>query len=354
MAVVIFCTACGREYPWAEPRWRCDCGGLLESRADTPFEPAAVTAEPSLWRYAHVLPVEPVAGLGEGWTPLVRGELAGHAVWLKLDYLNPSGSFKDRGAAVLTARLARAGVAEVVEDSSGNAGAALALYAARARIRCTIYCPASASAAKTAMMTALGARVVRVPGSREDTAEAVRKAAEQSYYASHVYDPAYLEGTQTLAFELVEQLRWRAPEVVVVPVGNGTLLLGLDKGFGRLCASGVIDRMPRLIAACAAQRPTVAEGVAVVDPPRRAAIEAAVNRSGGQLVTVYDEAVVSSLRRMVHNGWYIEPTAAVATAAWEQWAAENRLKASEPVVVVLTGSGLKTAETIVELLTCPA
>ena len=201
-----------------------------------------------MWRYRDSLPapdgVEPVS-LGEGGSPLVplRGEPDG--VYAKVEYESPTGAFKDRGTAVVVTRFRHIGLRHVIEDSSGNAGASMAAYCAVAGIRCTVYVPAGVSAAKLTQMRTYGADVVPVPGDRTAVGEAAIAAAEHAYYASHAWDPYYAEGTKTAAFEIAEQLP-EAPARVVLPVGQGTMLLGLAKGFRELFASGRIQRLPAL------------------------------------------------------------------------------------------------------------
>ncbi|MBI2302660.1 MAG: pyridoxal-phosphate dependent enzyme [Armatimonadetes bacterium] len=344
MHTTFLCLACARVYPWDSLRRLCDCGGLLDSLNPRLFDAAQVTAEPTLWRYRHVLAEHPPVTLGEGWTPLAELRLQGRTILLKLDHLTPTGSFKDRGASLLVTRLHAAGVTAVVEDSSGNAGAALAAYAARAGMRCGIYCPASTAAAKTRQMTACGAEVVRVAGPREAAAEAVLDAAEACVYASHVFDPTYLEGTQTAAFEIAEQLGWRAPGAVVAPVGNGTLLLGLLKGFRKLREAGVIAELPVLSAARAAVRPTLAEGIAVRRPPRGEAIAAALRATAGRAVDLSETEILTAWQGLAKNGLYVEPTAATAVAAAGRLLRDGAVPPATDLVAVLTGSGLKTGE----------
>ena len=210
----------------------------------------------SLWRYREALPIPDdadIVTLGEGMTPLIPLDAAadsGH--YVKLDYLCPTGSYKDRGASVLLTHLKALGVEEVVEDSSGNAGAAIAAYSARAGIRCTIYCPASTSKGKLAQIAAYGAELKLVEGNRMATTEAVKDAAENVCYASHNWHPFFLEGTKTLAFEIVEQLGGDAPAHVICPVGFGSIYLGLFIGFRALCEAGVIECVPRLLGVQAA------------------------------------------------------------------------------------------------------
>jgi len=363
------CAACTRTYDLGDPVWRCACGGLLDAVASPRFDPDAITRRPPApWRYREALAVlgDPVS-LGEGMTPLLRAEDPRAEVFHKLDYLFPSGSFKDRGAAALITHLRAIGVRRVVEDSSGNAGAAIAAYCARAGIACDIYAPAGASRGKLAQIAAFGAALHRVPGTREDVASAAWEAARSSYYASHSHNPFFFQGTKTVAFEVCEQLGWKAPDALVLPAGNGTLLLGAYLGFSELRAAGVIDRLPRLIAAqadacapvCEAfhrglnepvkveKRETLAEGIAVAGPVRGGQMLKAVRETGGTMLSVSDQETLSALRRAWGAGIYIEPTSAVALAAAERSLKEGL---SGTVGVVLTGSGLKATEKVVQLM----
>ncbi len=366
------CPACGRRYRWGDTAWRCACGSALDYLGRP--EPGAFAPErlaaagPTLWRYAGALPpLDPdaVTSLGEAMTPLVRvtGPLAGDLrLYHKVDYCLPTGSFKDRGTAVMISYLHQQGVTEVVEDSSGNAGASTAAYAARAGMACTILVPRGASGPKLSQIAATGARVVEVPGTREDTARAALAAAERVTYAGHNWQPLFIEGVKTVAFEIWEQLGRRAPDALVVPLGYGSLVLGAFAGFGQLLQAGLVTRLPRLLgvqaAACAPVAaalaagladvpavqggPTAAEGVACRRPVRGRALLDAVRRSGGWVTTVSEGDIQAARQRLARAGWYVEPTGAVASAGLGALAAEGRLAPGETVVVVLTGSGLKT------------
>src|SRR5580698_5680658 len=312
------CADCGRDHGLDELAWRgADCGGVLGLAGSTPaLPPLSVIGQrrPTLWRYAEALPIDEPAdvSLGEGMTPLVTAPES-PGVLLKVDYLMPSGSFKDRGAVLLAALARRLAVPRMVADSSGNAGSAVAAYAARAGIACEVYVPAATSAGKVAQLRAYGAAVRQIPGSREDTADAAAEAADQpgTFYASHVYHPFFLQGMKTYAFELWEQLGGRLPATLVLPVGNGTLVLGAYLGCRDLLDQGLISRIPRIVAVQAAGcaplaraftagatvpaeivgEPTVAEGIAIARPARGGQILAAVRDTGGAIVTVTDEQV---------------------------------------------------------------
>lgn len=353
------CSDCGATFPLDQPVWRCPCGGLLDLPlvTDRGFEVDRATG--SLWRYRSMFPVPGVARvtMGEGMTPLVA-EAPG--VWLKLDFLMPTLSFKDRGSSVLVSHAAAMGVVRVVADSSGNAGTSVAAYAARAGLTAEVYVPAATSPKKVAQLGAYGAEVHQVAGSRQDAADAAIEAVEAggAFYASHVYNPLFHQGTKTFAYEVWEQLG-AVPDVVVLPAGNGTLLLGAAIGFAELVAAGLAAAPPRLVAVQAARcapvaaafagRPdpggngeTVAEGIAIAHPARAAQMLAAVRSSGGAVVTVEEAEIVSARRSLLARGIDVEPTAAAAWAGWTAWAVGEAPAGS--VVVALSGAGLKSPQ----------
>jgi threonine synthase len=363
------CGACHQVAPPDTLRWRCTCGGSYDLRFKATFPRDAIRGRPSaLWRYREALPLPQaceVVTLGETLTPLLPWpSIPGSS--LKLEFLFPTGSFKDRGACVMLTHMHGLGVRAAVEDSSGNAAAAVAAYAARAGIACRIFVPASASSGKLAQIATYGAEVVPVPGTREDVAAAARAEAEHAYYASHVFNPYFFQGTKTFAFEIWEQMGFRAPDQVILPVGHGTLYLGAYFGFRDLLEAGEIPRLPRLIGIqaepcaplaaawngrpAAAPGPTIAEGIRIAAPDRAGAILEACRQSDGDLLTVSETEIVSALRCLGRSGLYVEPTAAVAPAGALKLAAAGHLPGEGTTIIPLTGSGLKAGSTIAELL----
>ncbi len=358
----VTCNQCGEAYPEDGLPYRCPyCGGLFDFGSPPPFDSDVIEPEqPGIWRYRRMfgLPEDaPPVSLGEGSTPLVWAKSGGREVAFKCEYLNPTGSFKDRGAATLVSMLMVRGVHEAVEDSSGNAGAAFAAYAARAGIRARVYVPEAASGPKRAQIAAYGAEVIAVPGPRSAAAEAVRKAAEEgAVYASHAYLPFDLPGYASIAFELYETLGG-APGAVVMPVGQGALLLGVWRGFQALVAAGRLKSPPRLIGvqarACAPlwaafthgeaaqaevrEEPTLAEGVRIRHPLRAEAVLGAVRASGGHFVAAREEEIRRGRDQLARRGLYVEPTSALVWQALEEMPAD----VPDPVVAILTGSGLK-------------
>ncbi len=363
----------GATYPLAEPRWRGESGGHV-NLAEAPglVRKDIDVSVNSLWRYRKALLVNAADAvtLGEGWTPLVPGEWDGVPVLYKLEFMMPTGSFKDRGMTVMVSYLRSRGVTSVLEDSSGNAGASLSAYTAAAGMRCRILVPETASYPKIAQIAACGADVVTVRGSRQDVADAALAMSREIFYASHNWQPFFAEGTKTLAYELWEQLGFRAPENVVVPVGYGSNVLGCDRGYTELMKNGEIARMPRLYGVQAANcapyhaafqagvehfvptpvRPTVAEGIASSRPTRMREVLAPVRASGGEILAVTEDEIVRALGALAKKGLYVEPTSAAAAAGLSQLIARGAIGKGESTVLVLTGSGLKASETIGRLL----
>ncbi|WCS26805.1 threonine synthase [Methylobacterium sp. NMS14P] len=365
--------ATGATYPIETPRWRSETGGPLMITDLPGIGRAEIdTGQRSLWRYAAALPVavaDPVS-LGEGCTPLVRRPWRGGHAHFKLEWFAPSGSFKDRGASVMLSVLRQQGIDAVLEDSSGNGGAAVATYAAAAGMRAKILVPASTSPAKTVQMRAAGAAVELIPGTRQDTADAAVRQAEEIFYASHNWQAHFLQGTKTLAYELWEDLGFTAPDAVIIPCGAGSNILGCDIGFSELLRRGAITRLPRLYAVqpahCAplhagfeagaadfvpvTPRPTLAEGASIAQPVRGREVLAALRRSGGGTVAVSEDAIEAALMELARSGLYVEPTCAMAAAALTDLHARGAIRPDETTVVVLTGTGIKATPRIAELL----
>jgi threonine synthase len=363
----------GETFPLDQPRWQAPDGSPLLltplpglTRADI------VAADNSLWRYRAALPV-PVAApitMGEGRTPLVARRLHGADVLLKCEFQMPTGSFKDRGASVMLSILREQGVGAVLEDSSGNGGAAVSGYAAAGGMRATIMTPASTSPAKTVQMRAYGATVELVPGTRQDTSDAAERRASQIFYASHNWHPFFLHGTKTLAYELWEDLGFAAPDNVIVPCGAGSNVLGCGIGFGELLRAGQIAALPRIFAAqpanCApiaaafqagettpvevAITPTIAEGTALAKPIRLTEVVGTLLESEGGAVMVSEAEIAAALFDLARVGLYVEPTCAQVVPAFAKLLASGAITPDQRTVLVLTGSGLKATPRIAELL----
>ncbi|SNR53663.1 threonine synthase [Halorubrum vacuolatum] len=369
-------------------RWRCRCGEPL-TFADPPIpegnapETADVDARRGLWAFDSFLPVgaDPSdrVTLGEGMTPLV--DAPGWDARFKLEYVFPTGSFKDRGASATLTRAVELGVDRVVEDSSGNAGAAIATYAARAGLDAEIYVPADVAEGKLRAIRRAGATPVRIPGDRAAVTDACMAAIggdegvetgfdstksdgngeRSAWYASHAWNPAFFEGTATFAYEVAFARDWVAPDAVVTPLGHGTLFLGAHWGFKRLHRAGWIDELPRLYGAQAAGiAPIVrerrgpkaadpngriadaADGIRIANPVRGEEIHEAIRETDGDAVAVTADELNAELDRLHAAGFYTEPTCAVAPAALRRLRERGAIDPDDDVVVPLTGSGLKT------------
>ena len=331
----LVCSKCDASFDVGESlsRWRCDCGAPL----DLDFQPKLTSGFPDMiagremtWlRYREALPFDAEAAvrLGEGCTPLLRITLGGTAFIVKQEQIAASGSFKDRGAFALVSHAKGLGVKEMIEDSSGNAGAAIAAYCGRAGIACRIFVPREAGSGKTVQIERYGAQVERVDGDREDTAAAARRAAEDIWYGSHVWNPFFFQGTKLFAYELWEQLGFAVPDTLVLPVGNGTLLIGAYLGFSELRTAGLSEKIPAIVgvqaAACAplvagfsdaSPSETVASGIAIAEPARGPQILRMIEASGGAMIAVEEGEILETLEEVRRAGFTIEPTGAVALA----------------------------------------
>ena len=359
-------------YPLDLPRWCSDERAPLLVTPGRGLSREEIDSRTrSLWRYRAALPVaiaDPIT-LGEGCTPLVQQSWGDLRPFFKLEWFNPTGSFKDRGSSVMLSFLRQIGVTSVLEDSSGNGGSSMAGLGAAGGMRVKILAPASTSPAKIAQVRAYGAEVQLVDGPREESeAEAIRQS-DTTFYASHNWQPLFLEGTKSLAYELWEDLGFRAPDNVIVPVGAGSSLLGCAFGFRELLKAGQIASLPRLFASqplnCSPidasfqagvdtpvareVRKTIAEGTAIKHPMRLREIIGALRESGGGTIALTEDEIVAALRRLARVGLFVEPTSASAAAALDRLASAGVIKVGETTAVVLTGSGLKAADTVAEL-----
>ena len=316
------------------------------------------TAQPStwsgrgLWRYRADLAIrgDPVT-LGEGATPIVPYE----KYLLKLEGISPTGSFKDRGAATVITAARAAGAKTVIEDSSGNAGTAIAAYAAAAGLRARIFAPDDIVSVKARAIEVLGAELIKVSGPRSAVTAAAVAAAHEAYDAGHARDDAFLEGTKTIAYELFEELGDQLRDVIT-PVGQGTVLIGMALGFADLVASGRMERAPRLHGvqseACAplvrgaslgrpapvVRQPSIADGIRIPEPTRAERSFNAVRYSGGRWIAVSEDAIERAWRQAATVGLLMEPTSAAAIAG------ARVLNLPPGAALIITGSGLKAID----------
>ncbi len=363
------CSRCGTGYNLRDLVWRCRCGGYLSCPSVTDFGKEKIGKdEGSFWRYSHAIagsPSEIAAYFGEGMTPLIESRIMPR-VRYKLDFLFPSGSFKDRGTAVLVNALKAAGITQVIEDSSGNAGSSIAMYCARAGIDVKIYVPQETPQAKKAQIRAYGGTVVEIEGDREETARRSRQDASRSFYASHNWQPLFIEGVKTFALEIWEQMNFTVPRCIVMPVGYGSLVLGAYKAYFELLSSGQISSIPRLFGVqpqniaplfgafqrqerevlkpVSVQGPTKAGALACRMPVRSREILRAFRETKGAVEIVSEEEIDESVKELGSEGIFVEPSSAVAVAGLKKLRYSGQIREDEDVVVPLTGTGLKALE----------
>jgi threonine synthase len=372
------CLVCGATYLPETVDYVCpDHGndGVLDVVYDyetTGVDRSSLRGE-SMWRYRALLPVAADAAvplLRVGWTPLIpapalQSEVGVGALWVKDETREPTGSLKDRASAVAVVKAKERSADVVTTASTGNAAAALAGVAASVAQATVIFVPMSAPQAKVAQLLAYGARVLLVDGTYDDAVELCLVAAERFgwYNRTTGFNPYMTEGKKTVAYEIVEQLGWRVPDVVVVPVGDGCIIGAVHKGFADMLALGWIDSMPRLIGvqaegssyladawrsgedvlhkpAIAAE--TVADSIAAGLPRDRLKAMRAVTATGGGFVTVSDAAILAAIPKVAtRTGIFLEPAAAASWAGLVAARDAELVSAGERVVILGTGTGLK-------------
>jgi threonine synthase len=358
------CSICGRSAS-SLLDYRCpSCGNPLNLKVRVDFDKAKIgDCNYGVWRYAHSFPYvdkASVVTLGEGWTPLVRFS---ENVFFKLENLNPTGSFKDRGSTILISALQKAikkAGGYISEDSSGNAGASIAAYAARAELKAKIYVPEAVSGPKFNQIQFYGATVIKVSGNRSMVADVAQRPADKKFYVGHILHPLFRDGIRTLAYEIAEQMNWQSPDRVYVPVSAGTLLLGITEGFSHLFESRIISSMPTIIACQTNQvsplyhrfknlsytPPTIIKSVAdalvSVNPPLLELMTKELQDVRGEAAIVDEDEIIDAFRELAKRGFFVEPSSAVAYAAFKKQTKDGTNSKKDKVVVVLTGSGLKT------------
>jgi len=363
MEYISACTDCRKETK--NPLdYKCSCGQPLETCIDLRFESRKIKKRTyTLWRYAEFIPYTKdmeITTLGEGWTPFVRFS---NNIYFKLENLNPTGSFKDRGSTVLISALRRLveGTGSCIsEDSSGNAGASIAAYAARAGLRAKIYVPDKISGPKFDQIRFYGAEVVKVSGGRERVAQEAQKNGRRKFYVGHILHPLFRDGIRSLSYEIAEQFDWDIPEYIYMPVSAGTLLLGVIGGFRHLVESGMIDAPPKIVACQTRQvsplyhqyRNTsytpsenftsIADALVSVDPPLLNIMIRRLREINGEAVVVEEDETFNAFKELSGKGFFVEPSSAVPYAAYKKKLKNRELSKDDDVLIILTGTGLKT------------
>jgi threonine synthase len=384
------CTICGAEYGVAQVEYVCPKhgdDGILDIIYDYPriaqkINPSKLTANPnqSIWRYLPLLPVNPEAiqplarntVLGSvGWTPLypaprLASGLGLRHLWIKDDGRQPTASFKDRASAIAVAKTQELGYDVVTTASTGNAAAALSGLCAAVAQPNVIFVPRTAPQAKIAQLLVYGATVLLVDGTYDDAFELCLKAAPAFgwYNRNTAYNPYMSEGKKTVAYEICEQLEsWAAPDIVMVPVGDGCIIGGVHKGFKDLLALGWIDHMPRIIGVQAAgsaplvdawelglegwqmapvEAHSIADSIVAGLPRDRIKALRAVRETGGAFVRVSDDEIMAAIPALAQGcGVFAEPAAAAAYAGLAKAVEQELVGGDQRVVVLATGSGLK-------------
>jgi len=343
------CLKCGRTYRGF--KIVCECGGTLEylDEKKGSFDSLLKRQFLDIRRYLNFLPVKErfLPGLTVPITPVVEKRIKGIKVFFKLEYLMPSGSFKDRGTYITIAKLKEEGIREVTLDSSGNAALSLALFAKSEGIKTHLFIPKHTSEGKKRLLKLLGAEVHEIEGSRMEVHERA-KNFQEGVYISHWYNPYFIEGTKTVAYEVYEQVG--SLEYALIPTGSGTLFLGIYKGFKDL-EKLERARVPRMIAVqgkgyeslCerSAEKSQLAEGIAIPNPPRKKQMLEALRNTEGTCVSVGDEEINDALGELISMGFLVEPTSAVAYAGFKVLLENKYFEKGSRVLIPLTGSGLK-------------
>ncbi len=386
------CARCGKEYEPGKIYNICACGSPLLVRYDlaraaqTLVRNRLGSRPANLWRYREVLPVtrdSSIVCLGEGFTPLIHARRLGRklgvaSLYLKDESFNPTGSFKARGMALAISMARELEISRVAVPSAGNAGGAMAAYAAAAGMEASVFMPEGTPIANTVECALLGAKTEMVPGSIKDCGRVMRErlapttAGGDSWFdVSTLREPYRLEGKKTMAYEVVEQLDGRVPDAMIYPTGGGTGLIGMWKAFGEMRAMGWIgDRSPRMFAvqstgcapmvrAFAAQTDraeewqdpkTVASGLRVPSAIGDFLILQALRESGGTALAVEDAAMLDGVRELAEaEGVLTSPEGGATLAALERLLADGLLSASETVVLFLTATGYKYLEVLQSL-----
>jgi threonine synthase len=381
------CTICGKRYTLDEVQYTCPiCGpaGTLDIRYDYKAIAQAVTPEQisatpgyTMWRYRPLLPVTDdafIPPLPVGWTPLVPAarlaDLLGiKALWIKDDGRNPTASLKDRASAMVVARAMQTGASVITTASTGNAAAALAGLCASANKKAVIFVPANAPEAKIAQLLVYGATVFLVNGTYDEAFDLSEQTAREfGWYCRNTgTNPYTSEGKKTAALEVAEQLGWDVPDVLIVGVGDGSIIGAQYKGFSDLLTLGWIKKMPRLIGVQAegssnlvrawingqdaarmlpGPAETVADSISASLPRDRVKAMRAVRESGGSFVSVPDEQIIAAIPELAqHTGIFAEPAAAATLAGLRQAQLEGAIGPKERVVLLVTGNGLKDIRT---------
>ncbi len=383
-ATNLYCPKCGKTYDLSHQHQLCDCGSPLLvkydlSKAASIVSKADIAGRPAtLWRYNELLPVqeeENIVTLGEGLTPLLPLRKAGAAIdienlLIKDEGIIPSGTFKARGAAVGVSRAKELGVRQLAMPTNGNAGAAWAVYSAKAGITATIVMPEDAPKITRNECAAAGADLFLVRGLISDCGKIVGKMVREQgiYDASTLKEPYRIEGKKTMGLEIAEQLGWRLPDVILYPTGGGVGIIGIYKALDELRQMGwVSGPLPRLVAVqaegCkpivdafdkgeaestfAKNSQTVAFGINVPKALGDFLVLDAIRKTKGSAVSVSDDEIISAVKTLAQSeGHFVCPEGAATYAAARKLREKGWIAKGERVVLLNTGAGIKYPDTL--------
>ena len=356
MSFKLQCSKCNKEYPLDTKLWRC-------IKCEAPFKlqnnnikkagimPYIDPYYHGIWRYKKLIPFsESPITLGEGATPTITPQ---SKLSFKLEYFSPSGSFKDRGATVSITRAKAIGIKTIVEDSTGNAGIAASVYSGLAKIQARVYMPSDAPPAKKAIVKACGGVIIECKSREEASERAINELTLNDLYIGHSWDPFYIEGMKTVAFEIFES--GCNPESIILPVASGTLLLGLYKGYQELTEMKLLKKCPRLYAVQGEEispiyqklhgpliekrSSSIADGIRIANPPRKDEIINALKLTKGDAFVVNDSEIINAAKSLWRMGILAEPSSAAAYAAY--------LRTPDffgKSLIPITGTGIKTLD----------
>ena len=361
MSYNVICSKCGKERSNVL-MWRCDCGAPYNIIINEIFEKGKIfNRDRTIWRYRNFFPYVKrgkIISLGEGNTPLTKIE---NNLWAKLDYLMPTGSYKDRGTSILISGLLSdfPKIKGLSEDSSGNAGASVAAYCAKANIDLKIFVPETTSGVKLIQTKFYGAEVNKVGGSREEVSKKAQEVGREYLYVGHVWHPYFKDGIRTLAYEIVEQMNGDSFDYIYVPVSAGTLLIGLIEGFKHLRSSGIINDIPTIVASQTSQvsplyhrlkdlpynPPTriesMADALVSTNPPLLDYMVKSIKEINGDTEIVEEEQIASAYIALARKGLFVEPSSAVIYATYLKHLNQGKVRKDDKILLILTGFGLK-------------
>lgn len=385
------CVKCGSEFnPYLNINFCLNCGSILEFQLNYDYIKSIISKAKvsirdfNMWRYREFIPIENyscIVSMGEGWTPLIKSKRLGSILglknlFLKLEYLNPTGSFKDRGSSAAVSRALELKVPGMVGFSTGNAGIAQAAYCALANIGSIVFAPKYASREKIASIMIYGSKVFLVDGTFDDAGRIARVVAEKLgwIYNGGVINPIRQEGKKTLAYEICEQLGWIAPDWYIQSVGMGTAAIGAFKGFKEMIDFDWINSMPRIACVqaegCAPmvkafksnsevievvkEPKTIASAIAVGNPAGWPLLYRALKECNGIIEAVSDNEIIEAYKAIAKfEGIYAEPAAAAPLALIKKLREAGVIDANELIICVISGFGLKDVSTTLSVVEKP-